>query len=434
MGSPMPDVFLSYARADESQARRLAEALESRGWSVFWDRRILDGEDFSVTIQHALDDARCIVVLWSRTSVASRFVRDEATEGINGRLVPALIEAVKQPLGFRQIQAADLSDWQGLPTHEEFQRLVRSIAAIVPPSSAATAIESPPAVPAAGPDSPPPPTSIADAPEGIEHVEAFLEQPLVVDSIEQDWERRARSKPRARATPQGVPGPRFSRYFHKRSRVPVVLAAPLLAAGAVAFMWADISSTDPPAPPQRPPLRVGPGPPQHTLPELSDPPGQPAPNPAVERLRRTTPRSTNVIPGLPPNTARPSSPIQPDVPSGRPSPEKPPPSVDTRGADHQAVEATLLQFVAAYENRDPEALRRIWPSMASSTAATLREATSYQVELRDKTISIDGDRATVTCRRWIVHQPGSGIRRSIQPLTTITLRKEAVGWVITGVR
>ena len=109
----MPDILLSYAREDEPRARLLATALEARGWSVFWDRRIPHGKDFNAYIQQQLDAARCIVVLWSKASLASQFVRDEATEGLNGRLVPALIEAVKQPLGFRQLQAADLSDWHG---------------------------------------------------------------------------------------------------------------------------------------------------------------------------------------------------------------------------------------------------------------------------------------------------------------------------------
>jgi hypothetical protein len=131
----MAAIFLSYAREDEPRARTLATALESRGWSVFWDRRIPHGKDFNAHIQQQLDDARCIVVLWSKASLASHFVRDEATEGLNGRLVPALIEAVRQPLGFRQLQAADLSDWHGVLPHDEFDRFVDSIASVVPPSS-----------------------------------------------------------------------------------------------------------------------------------------------------------------------------------------------------------------------------------------------------------------------------------------------------------
>jgi hypothetical protein len=144
------DIFLSYAREDELRARAVAGELESRGWSVFWDRRIPTGHDFGEHLQQQINAARCIVVLWSKASVASRFVRDEATEGLDGRLVPALIEAVNQPLGFRQLQAADLRNWHGERPHREFDWFVDSIAIIVAAASVATSARSHPAPPAPG--------------------------------------------------------------------------------------------------------------------------------------------------------------------------------------------------------------------------------------------------------------------------------------------
>ena len=143
----MADIFLSYAREDEARARVVAAGLESRGWSVFWDRRIPTGHDFGEHLQQQINTARCIVVLWSKASVASRFVRDEATEGLDGRLVPALIEAVNQPLGFRQLQAADLRNWHGERPHVEFDWFVDSIATIVAAASVSTSERSDPARP-----------------------------------------------------------------------------------------------------------------------------------------------------------------------------------------------------------------------------------------------------------------------------------------------
>jgi hypothetical protein len=64
-------------------------------------------------------------------------VRDEATEGLNReRLVPAVIDTVQPPLGFRQLQTSDIRDWDGRVEHDEYQRLVSSIAALVPPGAA----------------------------------------------------------------------------------------------------------------------------------------------------------------------------------------------------------------------------------------------------------------------------------------------------------
>jgi molecular chaperone DnaK len=129
----MADIFLSYAREDEACARQLAKALETSGWTVWWDRRIPHGKDFNTYIQQQLDSARCIVVLWSKASIASLFVRDEANQGLSdGRLVPVLIEKVRPPLGFGQIHGANLCDWRHDEAHDEFDRLLQSIEAIVP--------------------------------------------------------------------------------------------------------------------------------------------------------------------------------------------------------------------------------------------------------------------------------------------------------------
>ena len=106
----MADIFLSYTEKDRDVARRVAEMLGSVGWTVWWDRRIPAGGTWRSVLQHALEDMRCMVVLWSAHSVESEWVCEEATEGRRqGKLVPVLIEPVRPPAGFREIQAADLS-------------------------------------------------------------------------------------------------------------------------------------------------------------------------------------------------------------------------------------------------------------------------------------------------------------------------------------
>ncbi len=130
----MSDIMLSYAREDRPVAERLARALESRGWSVWWDRRIPAGKTFDETLEAAIAAARCIVVLWSGKSVASRWVRSEAEEGAaRNILIPVLIEAVQVPLAFRRIQAADLVGWRGGEADEAFERLVTDLRQLLGP-------------------------------------------------------------------------------------------------------------------------------------------------------------------------------------------------------------------------------------------------------------------------------------------------------------
>jgi len=126
----MPDVFISYAREDRDRARLLADALQDRGWSVWWDRKIVAGQAFDQTIEQQLETASSVVVLWSAHSISSEWVRNEAGLASEREvLVPALIENVKQPLEFRRRQAADLTRWTGDPADPEFQALCDGIAA-----------------------------------------------------------------------------------------------------------------------------------------------------------------------------------------------------------------------------------------------------------------------------------------------------------------
>jgi hypothetical protein len=128
----MSDIFISYARADKEKAELLANAFSQKGWSVWWDREIPPGKSFDETIENALSSARCVVVLWSKASVSSRWVKTEAAEGAErGILVPALSDNVKIPLEFKRIEAADLSDWQGESSHREFDQLMRIVAGMV---------------------------------------------------------------------------------------------------------------------------------------------------------------------------------------------------------------------------------------------------------------------------------------------------------------
>jgi len=124
----MSDIFISYASADRERARLLADALAQKGWSVWWDRTIPPGKEFDQVIEEALDAAKCVVVLWSKTSTASSWVKTEAAEAMRRKiLVPALIDETKIPLEFRRLQAADLSQWQGEHSHPELEKFSRSI-------------------------------------------------------------------------------------------------------------------------------------------------------------------------------------------------------------------------------------------------------------------------------------------------------------------
>ena len=114
----MADVFLSYAREDRDTASRLVTALQATGWSVWWDARITAGQEFPPAIRGALEAARCVVVLWSSSSIRSSYVEAEAIRARDrGVLLPASLDDVQVPVPFNTLQTVSLARWKG--GHEE---------------------------------------------------------------------------------------------------------------------------------------------------------------------------------------------------------------------------------------------------------------------------------------------------------------------------
>lgn len=111
-----PSVFLSYSRTDLERARPVIALLEAAGFDLWWDGRLEGGENYLATTEDRLESADCVAVLWSQTSVASHWVRDEAQRGREREcLVPLSLDGTMAPLGFRQFQLLDISGWSGDP-------------------------------------------------------------------------------------------------------------------------------------------------------------------------------------------------------------------------------------------------------------------------------------------------------------------------------
>ncbi|MGH7025355.1 MAG: AAA family ATPase [Caulobacteraceae bacterium] len=128
----MSDVFVSYARSSERQARATAAALRSAGYSVWFDEDLPTHRAYGDVIEEQLASAKAVVVIWSAEAVRSQWVRAEANRAREeGKLVQLTLDKSNLPLPFDQVQCADLSGWTGDGEHPGWMKVTASIAALV---------------------------------------------------------------------------------------------------------------------------------------------------------------------------------------------------------------------------------------------------------------------------------------------------------------
>jgi adenylate cyclase len=128
----MADVFISYARSDKARVAPLVAAIEAKGWTVWWDPEIDAGQQFDDQIEAELMAAAAVVVVWTATSVGSRWVRGEAREAADRNiLVPVRFDGARLPMDVRAIHTIDLDPWGEDPTSSSFQDLSRALEAMI---------------------------------------------------------------------------------------------------------------------------------------------------------------------------------------------------------------------------------------------------------------------------------------------------------------
>jgi TolB-like protein/Tfp pilus assembly protein PilF len=124
-------IFLSYARVDRPQVAVIATALQADGFEVWWDALIEGGAAFTKAIAAALEASTVVIVVWSKASIESDWVLDEAMHGRDqNKLIPVTIEGTRSPLGFRQYQAIDLTAWNGDRAAPAWSGVLRAVAAL----------------------------------------------------------------------------------------------------------------------------------------------------------------------------------------------------------------------------------------------------------------------------------------------------------------
>ena len=144
----MADVFVSYARADKARVAPLVAAIEAKGWSVWWDPEIVPGREFDDEIEAAINAAKAVLVVWTPTSVASRWVRGEARDAADRNvLVPVRFDKAHLPMDVRAIHTTDLDDWGENATGARAQEFLNALGMLISRAQDSQAVKSGTAAP-----------------------------------------------------------------------------------------------------------------------------------------------------------------------------------------------------------------------------------------------------------------------------------------------
>ncbi|MBO6548843.1 MAG: diguanylate cyclase [Rhizobiales bacterium] len=115
----MTDVFISYKSERRRAAEHLANILEIYGYDVWYDYRLVKGNNFNKEIDQKLRAAKVVIVLWCEMSVESDWVDREASLAVElNKFLPVKIENCSIKVAYHNKEYLDLTDWDGNPrTH-----------------------------------------------------------------------------------------------------------------------------------------------------------------------------------------------------------------------------------------------------------------------------------------------------------------------------
>jgi hypothetical protein len=120
-----------------------------------------------------------------------------------------------------------------------------------------------------------------------------------------------------------------------------------------------------------------------------------------------------------------TTPVKPEVPSG--------------AADSDAVLALVKRYSQAFEQRNPDALHQIWPTMGKLYTGyknSFESASSIRMQVQTESVKIaaDGNTATVTGQFTEEYTPQGQKPRSVKGRTVFQFAKSNGTWVITNVQ
>jgi Caspase domain len=109
--------------------------------------------------------------------------------------------------------------------------------------------------------------------------------------------------------------------------------------------------------------------------------------------------------------------------------------------DEEAVRTALDDYEKAYASMNVRELKKVWPSLSRDQEKAIKTGFEtpglkwVKVELRNRTLHIEGSTATAMCDQWMIYTIGGRRRPPQSNSVEILLSKNSVGdWAVNGVK
>lgn len=104
-------VFISYARSDKYFVENLSQKLKSKGVKFWYDAKIEAGNHWDITIEEKIESAKKLILVLSKTSVASQNVMDEVNFALtkDKKIIPIVIDQCDVPMRVARFQQIDFT-------------------------------------------------------------------------------------------------------------------------------------------------------------------------------------------------------------------------------------------------------------------------------------------------------------------------------------
>lgn len=131
----MSDLYISYGTRERHWVSLLASRLDDAGYEVCWNSTVVPGQDFHESNGQAMQASRCILSIWSATSVEDYWVLNDSESALaRNTLLSLRHREVVIPEHLRTAPTIDVSSWDKGSMDNVLEPLLKLISSRCTPS------------------------------------------------------------------------------------------------------------------------------------------------------------------------------------------------------------------------------------------------------------------------------------------------------------